>query len=450
MKFDFNISFQKILLAALLKDPELAFTYRYIIQPEYFETEILVMICGALFNYLDKYKKLPRKKFLADKLRREIQQYVKDPSIEEATIETLRELYQIKLQDIAYLLDCAASFAEGQTWKEVFLEAPDYIDAQDYASLFDKCIQARDKGRVFLPYILEDQLDKRFERTLSVVESGLIKTGIKHLDERYKIYPPFFGLITGYAGKGKTWFLLHLAKSALRQGYNVLFFTGEMSPDDLAIRFDASLLKVNTDYFYDLDVFEKLRNNLKEAYKKLTGKLTILQFNAGLYSVGEFEADVRRFCLNEETKPSLILLDFVDLLTFHDSSKRGLSGWEEQKKVCLTIEGIAQANATVIWAAGTLLTKGQEAVEGKLATRQSKSGAGDIIYALDGHITLNQSVSDMEQSRILLYIDKWRKARDQWVIGVLSDFSRSTFCVKSLGAISKSMLDAKKEKKKGN
>lgn len=448
MSFDFDERYQKMLLAALLTDAETAFSYKFVIEPKHFQGECLSVICGALYDYIEKYHKLPRPSILADKLKREIKKYIEeDKTFAKQTLKVLKELYNTRISDLDYIKDLAAEFAEDAEWRSLYIDAPDLIESGDFDTLFDRTLVAREKGHVVYPYIVDRELDGRFKRLVKVVEGGLIKTGIKHFDEHFKIYPPFFGLITGDSGKGKTFMLVHLAKVAMWQGYDVLFFTGEMSSDDLAIRLDSSLVGVSTDFFYEPSLHKSLRERVKEKYKKLKGKLTIIRFIAGEYSVNELDADIRRFCMKEEQAPSLVLVDFLDLLTYQDSVRRRLQIYQEQVKISQYLQGVANANNIAMWAAGTLLTK-RDQDDDALATRRGKSGAGDVIYAIDCFITLNQSQMDREKGQMLLLVDKFRKAEDQMVIGVIPDFSRSRFCTKSIGAIRRSTLEAKREKRK--
>lgn len=447
MGFDLQDKFQRIFLAALLKRPETAYTYRFVIEPEYFGSRGMTAICGALFSYIDRYQELPKPSILADKLRREIRKYEDDKPFEEAAIKLLRALYQTEITNLDYITDQVGKFAQTSEWKQLFIDAPDLIDAEQFDDLFDRTLVAHDKGQITLPYVVDKELDERLGRLDDVVGGGMIKTGIKHFDRHFNIYPPFFGLIIGDSGKGKTWFLLHLARYAMRQGHNILFFTGEMSPDDLSVRFDGSLLGISSDLFYQPDLHERLSDKLKEKYKKLKGKLTIVRFTAGSYTVSELSADIRRFCIRDDA-PTVVLIDFIDLLTYGDSAKRKMASYEEAIKISQVLQGVSGDNNLVMWATGTLRTK-REQEDQDLATRRSKSGAGDIVYAIDCYLTLNQSFRDSEHNRVLILVDKFRKGKDQWVIGVTTNYARSRFCVESLGAISRAAIEGKKRKQKG-
>ncbi len=447
MKFDFSRKFQKSLLSILIKDSESLLSYRESIKIEYFESQALLNICGALFDYYDTYKTLPKPATLVHKLHRDLRKYVKDAEIEKVTFELLKDLYLLEVTDKQYILDLVTNFCETQEWKDLVMDAPDFIEAGKFDELFERCLNAREKGRIVSPYIVTNQLEDRLDRLSLVVQGGLIKTGIAHFDNLFKVYPPSYGLIIADSERGKTWMLLDLARAALIQGYDVLYLTGEMSKDDLSIRFDAGLLGISFDYFLMPEIHDELKPKVKERYKLLKGEFVIQQFVASRYSVNDLDADIRRFAMRQD-KPFLVCLDFIDLIKYKDGSKKGMAGWEEQIAVSQGIQGIVHSNPNlVVWAAGTMKTKREDS--GALATRKDKSGAGDIVYTLDFYLTLNQSLKDSEYNRVMINVEKVKKAKGGWVIGVQTDFSKSRFCYKSLGAVKKSVLERQRNKNDG-
>lgn len=446
MRFDFSKEFQRVLLAALLKNPEAAFSLRYTIEPTYFQSRSFTIICGALFAYVDKYKELPRPKILADKIRREIREFIDDEEksdVELTTLKILKELYLTKLKDIDYIMDLATAFAQDAAWRKVFLDGFDYVETKNYEDLMEMCIAAQEKGNPSYPYLVDRELDGRLDRLIAVAEHGRIKTGIKHFDRHIRIFPPSFCVVIGDSGKGKTWMLLHLARAAMMQGYNVLFFTGEMPPDELGARFDGSLLGISSTYFYEKSFTNEIRDKLRIKYEKLKGELTIVQFFSGDYSVGQLETDIHKYCMRDN-RPTVVIVDFMDLLIYKDSGKRGMNETEEQKMVCRRLQSITYAHDIVLWAAGTMLTKRERNKD--FADRNAKAGAGDVVYSIDVYVMLNQSQRDRLQNRIILNIDKHKKGVGGWLVAVRPDFGRSRFCVKSIGA--KSMLDYEASKEK--
>ncbi len=442
-KFDFSRKFQKDLLSLFLKDLEVTFSYISIIEPSYFESDGLRFICKALFNYVNKYGKVPKRRTLKDKVSRMMQKYVDDEILEKKTLRILDKLYVRKVPDSEYVYELARSFAEAQAWTDVFIDGLDLLDKNNYEEIFDLCLKAKDKGTLNIPYVAHREIEQRLEDLTKRIESGLIKIGIKHFDRQIRVYAPQYNGIIGSSNLGKSWFLINTARHAMRQGHHVVMFTGEMEPHELCSRLDGGILGINSNMLAEPDLKDKLVADLKEKYDALDGTFTVVQFQPGQYSVQDLEIDLRRCCLGDD-RPTVVCVDYIDLLSFKDGSKKGFNNTETQLAVSRYLRGIAYKYEVCTWAAGTVLTKGTD--QNAIANRQSKSGAGDISYDFDIYIVLNQSEEDEEENQMKMYLDKVRNQEGKWLFVIRPDFSRSRFCVKSLGMLKKKDLKRRKKR----
>jgi len=409
-----------------------------VVKPEYFVGENAVIICGALFDYMDNYGEHPRPSVLADKIKKDCKKWA-DEEVEASTLNLLKTIYKTKIQNIQYITDRVREFSEEAEWRELMIEGPDLIDQGSFEKLFDKAAQAREKGYAESVYEVTGQLMDRMKRLVAVAKGGTIPVGIKHFDKKVKVYPPAFGMIIGESSSGKTWFGLHIAKAALFRGKNVAFFSGEMTADEIATRFDAALLGINTSHFMVPQVHQKIIEGLHERYEKLKGEFSVRPFQAQAYSVNMLELDIRRLLADPKKAPHVIVVDYMELMTFADSDKRKLQGWEELKMISNALKGIANKYKVVLWALATV--SGEE--DDGLLTRKNKAGAKATIYAPDYMIVLNRNKRDKELGRLRLYLDKGRHMKDQLIVGVRPDFDRSLFCTKSLGSIYRSQLKSK-------
>ncbi len=120
-----------------------------------------------------------------------------------------------------------------------------------------------------------------------------------------------FGLVFGNPGGGKSWCLVALGGHAIRMGYNVLHYTLELGEDYVGRRYDSFFTKVPVNKI----MLEKER--VEEVIPQLPGKLVIKEFPTGKASIHTVESHIRK-CIDQDVKPDLVLIDYVDLL----SSKR--------------------------------------------------------------------------------------------------------------------------------
>jgi replicative DNA helicase len=441
MNFDLSQKFQRILLAGMVQEAELAYEFRYVVDPKYFSGEQMVIICGALFDYMDNYGAHPRPSVLADKISKECHKWA-DENIAADTLKLLKKLYATRIQDIGYIGNRVRSFAEEAEWRSIMTDGPDLVDQGNFEELFDRAATAREKGFSDGIYNTKEQMRARLDRLAETAIGGTIPTGIKHLDRKVKIYPPALCMVIGESSAGKTWFGAHLARVALKKGHNVAFFTGEMTQDEISTRFDASVLGINTAHFMMPEVHKEIIKELEKRYEKLKGNLIIKEFQAQAYPISRLEIDIRRLMMNPETSPKVVIIDYLELLTYKDSATRKFQGWEELIKIVTSAKGIANKYKLVVWLIGTIIG---EADESGLMTRKNKAQSRGTIYGPDYMFTLNRSQKDIELGRILIYNDKARHMKDQLIVGVAPSFDNSRFCVKSLGAIYRSQLKSKKK-----
>ena len=184
---------------------------------------------------------------------------------------------------------------------------------------------------------------------------------------------------------------------------------------------------------------KELKRRLKQKYSKIQGKLTIIEFLPHVYTIGELEADLRRHCLGKRP-PTVLCIDYIDVISYKEAGRRSMSEWSEQLHVCTMIRAMTYKNNLCTWVAGTLSTGSSE--EQVIATRKNKGGAKNRVFDFDLLFTVNQSPEDELANRITIFQDKTRKQEGGWLYTIRPDFSRSRFCVKSLNVIKKAAVDA--------
>lgn len=91
---------------------------------------------------------------------------------------------------------------------------------------------------------------EKYKNRAKAREEGIIygtSTGFEFLDAHFEgIQKSWFGIIAARGGIGKTWILIQMAKAALEEGKNVLFFSYEMNTNEVMERFHAIGAQINT------------------------------------------------------------------------------------------------------------------------------------------------------------------------------------------------------------
>jgi len=118
----------------------------------------------------------------------------------------------------------------------------------------------------------------------------------------------------GGTGVGKTLVKTHLASQYIKQGFDVLYITMEMSQEKIAERIDANLLDVDIDQirFLPRDSFnskiEKMLNSTRNF-----GRLIIKEYPTSGAHVGNFRSLLRELKIKKRFVPQIVLLDYLNI-----------------------------------------------------------------------------------------------------------------------------------------
>ena len=179
---------------------------------------------------------------------------------------------------------------------------------------------------------LEDQ-----ERRQLLRKSGSmvgISTGIKTLDYLIGGWSPgMLSVVLGKTGIGKSFLLLLFAFRAWEQKKPVLYINLEMSPIEVAYRFDAFVHKIsNTSLFIgtvDLEQYTKtLKSNVNTTPFILVG-----QRYGGSFTPARVDAKIKRH------EPKLVLVDYITLMR---GQRRYEKKYEEMDDVCRDLKTLAE------------------------------------------------------------------------------------------------------------
>jgi replicative DNA helicase len=127
------------------------------------------------------------------------------------------------------------------------------------------------------------------------------------------------------SGFGKTNLLVNFAYSALLMGYNVLFFSLELSKLMLTERINMRMCRC-TDEKLVQDI-EKVEEYIKRFYNTTNSKLYIQEAESDSLVVDDLEAIIGYLKLSNGFVPDIILLDYLELLKLPQKNK-----YEEEGK----------------------------------------------------------------------------------------------------------------------
>ncbi len=176
-----------------------------------------------------------------------------------------------------------------------------------------------------------------------------IPTGIEALDEitRGGFSRKSLNCFMGASGSGKSMILVSCACDALRQGYNVLYITLEMSDIRIAERVDCNLMDVTAPRLSEIDLkgYSTKIENLKDT---ISGNLIIKEYPTGSSSVLHFRTLLNELAIKQNFIPDVICVDYINLMTSSRYKAGLVNSYSMIKAISEELRGLAVETNTAI------------------------------------------------------------------------------------------------------
>ena len=402
--------FQVKVISTLLTHKEYLTNIHDIISEEYWDNQAHQWIIKNIITYYDKYHTTPS----MDVLKVELQKITNDV-LKISIKEQLKAAYEASDEDLEYVREEFSTFCKNQQLKKALLNSVDLLNAGDFDGikfLVESALKAGQDKNVGHEY--NKDIESRFrEDARKVVPTpwervnDLIQGGIGNGD---------FGLIFGNPGGGKSWSLVALGGYAVRMGYNVLHYTLELGEDYVGRRYDAFFTKTPVDQIL------QNRDKVEDVIPELPGELIIKEFPMGRATISTIESHIRKVT-DLGTKPDLIIIDYVDLLS---SRKRTADRKGEIDDIYTSTKGLARELNVPIWSVSQVNRAGakDDVIEGDKA-----AGSYDKIMITDFCMSLSRKAKDKVNGTGRFHIMKNRYGMDGLTFGVQADTSTGHFTV---------------------
>lgn len=295
------------------------------------------------------------------------------------------------------------------------------------------------------------------ERGLRFLDTELVEafpTGIPALDERnFGPSRKRLNLFVAPYGKGKSWWLINLAKHALLTGRRVLYVTLELSEEEVCQRIFQSMFSmtkrkeaVSVQRFErdELGRFTALRTtdlkdrpSLKDKNVRefLTAKQRPLKHRAPLLvrqfphlsvdELGGFLDVLEGRC---RFLPDLVIVDYVTLLTTNVNNYRLSIGENAKNLRALGIErNVAMASAA---------QANRSAASSRWTTGEHTAEDISLLATADVGLTYSQTKAEEELGLARVYVAKGRADKDRFGVLISQAYSIGQFAIDTVGYVS--------------
>jgi|GEM_PF-5185344 len=369
---------------------------------------------------------------------------------------------------VEYVLDKARAFVRYQRFRKAASDAirglgknnEEGVDEAEaaFTRALQTTVNAFDPGVVF-------GVDE--EKTLEFLtrkESPLMKIGIPALDEA-NIGPMESRLmiLNAASGRGKSWFLIHLAVQALRQGVPVAYIALEMTETEVTARLmqclmnapkrpgtggelrkfdkttspeDVGSVLLSSGPASNISLYGNQDKVVDEVRKwRDESRLVIKEFAQGTLTPQQLDAYLTVLSDRTNFMPRLLLVDYGDIMRLPS----GMDRWQALIQNTEALRRIAQERKIAVVTVSQVKHEGANAEEVDV---EHTAGAWDKVATADTILTLSQTKSEREDQRARIFVAKNRADADRFRVAITQNYATGQFVVDSVKLDNDSTYDA--------
>lgn len=416
---------ENVLLAGLVRDKTFSDKTLPFIKEEYFTSLHYRSIFKAIRDYYYKFSNAPT--FSSIRVDVESDNELGEEDVK-AAFEKLGEMRAVDTPDCDWLVAECEKFCKD---KAIFNAI------QESISIYQGEIRGKSEGSI--PELLSDAIAVCFDNRIGSdyledaeerydryqLPDYRVPFGLETLNEITNGGPPkkTFNVLVAGVNIGKSMMLIDLAANYLRDGKNVVYFSMEMSEDEVAVRVDANMLKVSAN---DVSKLEKDRyiNKINALKAKTQGKLIVKEYPAHTGTAALFHSAIKEMWLKKKFKPDVILVDYIQI-TGSSRVLPTVGSYFYFKSVSEELRALAQATETVLWTAAQFKRETMNASDGGMEDIAESKAINDTADFMLGMFR-TEELDLLQQILLKVLKTRYKKNKGQFFnLGV--DIDKQTF-----------------------
>ena len=366
----YGLLFQTKVIGALLTQRPFLMNIVDSLESEYFSNSAHQWIVDFIITYFDEYHTIPS----IDTLSIEVKK-IDNEVLRIALTDSLREAFKAADdKDLDYVETEFTSFCSNQQMKKALIKSVDLLNIGDFDGirrLINNAMKAGEDKNIGHEYALDIETRYRDDDRHVIpfpwpIFNELTQGGVGGGD---------LVLMFGNPGGGKSWAVIAMGAFAAALGYNVIHYTLELGEGYVGKRYDAVFSGI------PVDQLNEHRTAVEEIVNKVKGKIVIKEYPPKRVSLETIEAHIQQLENQNEFKPDLIIIDYLDLLKGKGRKERK----DEIDDVYTDAKGLAKVlNLPIISPSQANRTASKSAIiEGdNAAGSYDKIMIGDIIISV--------------------------------------------------------------------
>ena len=401
---DYGTPFQRKVIGALMTDQKFVVNVRDVIKLEYFNSQAHKWIVQRILDYFDAFHTVPTLEVLQIEFKK-----VDNDVLKVAVREELKYSYEVSTDDLQFVKEEFLAFCRNQEMKNAILESADKLKQEDYEgirALIEKALKAGQEKDAGLNY--KKDVEARYRDDYRPT----IPTPWQTLSDLFSggFGPGDLFLIFGSPGGGKSWLCIDIAAEAAKLGYNVFYYTLELSEKYVSRRIDAAMTG------YCVDDLREHRAEVDKMVEELPGNIIIKEYAPKSATISTIKAHVQQ-CIEDGIRPDLIIIDYIDYLK-PSSKVRYSERKDEVDDVYIGSKALAKELQVPVLSPSQVNRMGAKdtVVEGDKA-----AGSYDKMMVADGSFSLSRTKEDKVLGTGRIHIMKNRFGPDGITYGVKLD-----------------------------
>ena len=401
---DYGTPFQRKVIGALMTDQKFVLNVRDVIKLEYFNSQAHKWIVQRILDYFDAFHTVPTLEVLQIEFKK-----IDNDVLKVAVREELKYSYEVSTDDLQFVKEEFLAFCRNQEMKNAILESADKLKQEDYEgirALIEKALKAGQEKDAGLNY--KKDVEARYRDDYRPT----IPTPWQTLSDLFSggFGPGELFLIFGSPGGGKSWLCIDIAAEAAKLGYNVFYYTLELSEKYVSRRIDAAMTG------YCVDDLREHRAEVDKMVEELPGNIIIKEYAPKSATISTIKAHVQQ-CIEDGIRPDLIIIDYIDYLK-PSSKVRYSERKDEVDDVYIGSKALAKELQVPVLSPSQVNRMGAKdtVVEGDKA-----AGSYDKMMVADGSFSLSRTKEDKVLGTGRIHIMKNRFGPDGITYGVKLD-----------------------------
>jgi len=395
----FGNTFQTKLIYCLLHDVKFTEQIVEYLDTKYFENESFAWSVDMIKTHFVKYNNPPTLEAVAVYVKE-----IPNDMLKVTVKDALRDIFK-DTTDLDFVKDRTIEFCQVQALKSAVMDSVNILQSTEVNKIVPKIKRTMDLAfTVGLDSDVGHIYTEMFEQRISESSRKTVKTGWSVIDNLMAggLGPGELGVIVAPAGIGKSWALVSMAATALKNGLNVIYYTMELSDTYVGLRFDSHLTSIPSQNlkFHKEEVEERL--------SEITGNLIIKYYPTKTATLQTIKNHIEKSMKIKQFKPDLVCVDYADLLAYGGISKN----MEERfvlKGIYDELRGLAGELQIPIWTASQA---NRSAVETDVIAADKVSEAYFKVMIADCVISLSRKITDKVSGTARFHVMKNRFGRD--------------------------------------